>query len=175
MGKNSPKTLRTLIREVYADLKKSGAKEVTIHEFSDEVTSKHPKLVAQEKDRLFRNAIGTCARQILKSDSDSLRSTQLSLPLGLTDVVLPVCIPIRFNKQNARESAWIEPYDITFAQLNQKIAQKTMELRASIELQSLERVRDYLKPYMASAPDEPIGPVLARLAAEEAAEDASVG
>jgi hypothetical protein len=149
MGKNYPKTLRTLIREVYADLKKSGAKEVTIRELNDEINNKHPSLVALEKERLFREAINTSIRQMLKSDSNSLRSSQLSLPLGLTDIVLPVCLPIKYS---AREYAWVEPYDMTFAQLEKKISQKTIALKASIELQSLERVRDYLKPYMTSKP-----------------------
>ena len=58
---------------------------------------------------------------------------------------------------------------MTFAQLDKEIAHKTTAIKASIELTSLERVREYLAPHMASKPDEPIGPVLARLAAEEAA------
>jgi hypothetical protein len=172
MVKKSPQKLRTLIREVYSDLKKSGAKEVTIHELNDEITKKHPNLVAQEKDHLFRNAINTSIRQILKSDSNSLRSSQLSLPLGLTNIVLPVCLPI---KHSAREYAWVEPWDLTFAQLEKKISQKTIAMKPSMELQSLERVRDYLKPYMTSKPDEPIGPVLARIAAAEEGDGAKAG
>jgi hypothetical protein len=129
MGKNYPKTLRTLIREVYADLKKSGAKEVTMRELNDEINNKHPSLVALEKERLFREAINTSVRQMLKSDSNSLRSSQLSLPLGLTDIVLPVCLPIKYS---AREYAWVEPYDMTFAQLEKKISQKTIALKENL-------------------------------------------
>ena len=67
-----PPKLRTLICQVYSALKKSGEKQVMIHQIIDEITRDHPKLVAQEKERLFRDTIGAWARHILKIHFNSL-------------------------------------------------------------------------------------------------------
>lgn len=152
-AKKSPPKLRTLIRQVYSGLKKGGAKQVTIHEIIIEIERDHPKLVKSEKDRLFHEAIGSWTRQILKSDSNSLRSTQLSLPLDLKDAVLPVCIPIFSTNRKIREAEWIELYDATFAQLTKEIDRRTAALKENPELRSLERARALLAPHMASRPD----------------------
>jgi hypothetical protein len=143
-AKKSPPKLRTLIRQVYSGLKKGGAKQVTIHEIIIEIERDHPKLVKSEKDRLFHEAIGSWTRQILKSDSNSLRSTQLSLPLDLKDAVLPVCIPIFSTNRKIREAEWIELYDATFAQLTKEIDRRTAALQENPELRSLERARALL-------------------------------
>jgi hypothetical protein len=164
--------LRSLIRQVYAELKSTGATRVTTNELINAAISKHPKSVAQEKDRLFREAIGNWARKILTSDSDSLRSVQLLLPLGLENVALPVCIAVRSDNRKVRAAGYIETYHTTYSQLENEIAKETAGLKESIKLTSLKRVRDYLRPHMASKPDEPIGPVLARLKAEEEAAEA---
>jgi hypothetical protein len=140
-----------------------------IHELIDEVTRQHPKLVEQEKDRLFRDAIGSWARQILRSDSDSLRSSQLLLPMDLGPVKLPVCIPVWPKGQTSGEAEWIETADITFAQLDAEIARRRESIKANRELQSLMRVREYLARHMADHPNAAIGPVLARLAKEQLA------
>ncbi len=138
-----------------------------IHELIEEVTKRHPKLVEQEKERLFRDAIGAWTRQILRSDSDSLRSSQLILPMELRHIRLPVCIPVWPKGQQGGEAEWIEPPDITFAQLDQEIARK-LELSVARDLRNLQIVREYLAPHMADQPHKKIGPVLKRLAAEEA-------
>src|SRR6266496_16880 len=124
MADKSPKKLRTLLRETYSGLKQDGSERIMIHELIEAVTKKHPKLVEQEKDRLFRDAIGAWARQILRSDSDSLRSSQLMLPMELHHVRLPVCIPIWPKGHESGEAEWVETPDITFAQVDQEIARK---------------------------------------------------
>lgn len=139
-----------------------------IHELIEGVTKSHPKLVEQEKERLFRDAIGSWARQILRSDSDSLRSSQLVLPIELHHIRLPVCIPIWPKGRESGEADWIEPADVTFAQLDQEIARKLESSAANRELRSLQALREYLAPHMADHPNSKIGPVLKRLAAAEA-------
>jgi hypothetical protein len=168
MPKTSPTKLRTLIREVYSDLKKSGLKQVMIHDLVAEATRRQPKLVEQEKDRLFRDAISAWTRRILKSSSDSLRTSQLSLPIELGHVILPVCIPVRPAGRHTGEAEWIETYDITFAQLDREISYRRTVINGNKELISLEKVRAYLAPHMAKRPDNAIGPVLAQLAEKEA-------
>ncbi len=139
-----------------------------IHELIEAVTKSHPKLVEQEKDRLFRDAIGAWARQILRSDSDSLRSSQIMLPMDLHHVRLPVCIPVWPKGQETGEAEWIETPDLTFAQLDQEIARKLELSAANRELRNLQEVREYLAPHMVDSPHHKIGPVLKRLAAAEA-------
>lgn len=166
--KQPPARLSTLIRQVYSDLKKSGETRVLIHRVVDEITKSSPELVAQEKERLFHESISAQVRRILKSHSDSLRSTQLYLPLDLGPVNLPVCIAIRSPRKKSGEAEWIELFDVSFNELTQEITNKTSALKQNSELQSLERLREYLTPHMAANPDDPIGPVLARLAMEQA-------
>ena len=173
MATKSPTKLRTLLREVYSDLKKSGSDRITIHELVDGASKRSPKLVALEKDRLFRDAIGSWARQILRSDSESLRTSQLILPMDLGPVTLPVCIAVRHKGQKGGEAEWIETPDVTYAQLVADIEHRQEIIRANRQLQSLMRVREYLAPHMASHPNTKIGPVLARLAKQEKKEGES--
>jgi hypothetical protein len=164
MTGTKPTKLRTLLREVYSDLKKSGAVSITIHDLTEAATKRDSKLVEQEKNRLFRDAIGSWARQILRSDSDNLRSSQLILPMDLGPLTLPVCIPVWPSGQPTGEAEWTEIPDLTFAQLDAEIARKREHIKANKELRSLMRMREYLAPHMAERPNAKIGPVLARLA-----------
>jgi hypothetical protein len=83
--------------------------------------------------------------------------------VDLKDAILPVCIPIFSTDRRIREAKWVELYDATFTELEKEIERRTAALKTTLELQSLERTRERLAPYMANKPDEPIGPVLARL------------
>jgi hypothetical protein len=138
-----------------------------IHELIDGVTKKAPKLVDLEKQRLFREAIGAWARRILRSDSNSLRSSQLVLPMELGPMALPVCLAVRPHGKKSGEAEYIEIPDATYAQLESDIERREEIIRETKQLQNLRRLREYLAPRMADHPHLKIGPVLARIAKEQ--------
>ncbi len=163
-AKDSHPKLRTVIRQVYSDLKKDGKKRISIYQIRDKIVQNYSKLVEIEKERLFRDAISDWIRQTLKSGSSSLRAKQLSLPLDLGPVYLPLCISIRSIGRSVGEAEWVEPYDISFAELCQEIAKRTetVTIKQVKELRSLEKLKEYLAPYMERTPDDPVGLVLER-------------
>jgi len=138
-----------------------------IHELVDPVIEANPKLVEQEKNRLFREAMGSWARHILRSDSDSVRTTQLILPLELGTLSLPANIPTWPRGKKTGEASWVETHDSSYTQLGAEIARLEAHTRETHQLRGLKRVHAYLAPHMADRPNMKIGPVLARLAKGE--------
>jgi hypothetical protein len=162
--KKDPK-LRTVIRDVYSDLRISGPP--TIPEIVASVSSRYPKLVEKEKARLFNETIASWARKILNSDSDSLRSAQLILPMDLHAIPLPVCIPVRPKKG---ETVYKETAIASYADLDAEIAFLETRVKESRHLSALKTLREYLAPHMAEKHrNDSIGPMLAKLAKKEAA------
>jgi hypothetical protein len=155
-----------VIRGVYSDLRVLGPP--TIAEIVASVSTRYPKLVEKEKARLFNEVIASWARKILSSDSDALRSSQLVLPIELSGVSLPVCISVRKKKG---ETVYKDTSDASFADLDAEILFIESRIRESRRLSSLKVLREFLAPHMAEKHrNEPIGPVLARLAQEQIAE-----
>ncbi|WP_213737483.1 hypothetical protein [Bradyrhizobium sp. dw_411] len=125
-------------------------------------------MVEKEKERLFNETIASWARKILSSDSDSLRSSQLILPMDLTSVALPVCIPVRPKEG---ETIYKETSEASYADLDAEIVFLEKRTRESRHLSGLKAVREFLAPHMAEKHrNEPIGPTLAKLAKKQADE-----
>jgi hypothetical protein len=82
-----------------------------------------------------------------------------------TDVA--VCIPVR---PKTGETIYKETATASFAEVDAEITFIEKRIRESRRLSSLKALREYLAPHMAEKHrNEPIGPVLARLAKKEAA------
>lgn len=89
--------------------------------------------------------------------------------MDLAPVTLPVCIAVRPKGRKNGEAEWVETPDVTYAQLEADIAHREKTINANRQLESLRRVREFLAPHLAMHPNTKIGPVLARLAREQAA------
>jgi hypothetical protein len=154
-----------VIRAVYSDLRIEGPP--TIPDIVAAVSRRYPKLVEKEKARLFKETIASWTRKILSSDSDSLRSTQLILPMDLAGLSLPVCISVRPKVGETIQK------DTSIASFNDVVAEITFiekHIRESRRLSNLKILREYLAPRIPEKRrNEPIGPILAKLAKEEIA------
>jgi hypothetical protein len=165
MARKKDPQLRKAIRGVYSDLRISGPP--TIHDIVEAVSSRYPKLVAKEKERLFSETIASWTRKILNSDSDSLRSTQLILPMELASASLPVCMPVR---QTTGDTILKETPDASFNDVDAAIAFIEKHIRESRRLSSLKALREYLASRIPEKRrNDPIGPILAKLAKEQIA------
>jgi hypothetical protein len=128
-------------------------------------------LVEKEKTRLFNETIAAWTRKMLSSDSDSLRSVQLILPIDLPAIALPVCIPVRPKKPGDGETIYKETPDASFNDLDAEIAFLEKSIRESRHLAGLKVLREYLSPHMAEKHrNDAMGPVLVRLAKKAVAQ-----
>jgi hypothetical protein len=86
--------------------------------------------------------------------------------MDLSAVALPVCIPVRPREG---ETVYKETPTASFADLDAEIVFLEKRSRESRHLSGLKTLREYLAPHMAERHrNEPIGPVLARLAKKQA-------
>jgi hypothetical protein len=164
----TPVKLRTKVREVYDQF--GAMPRVEVNEIVLRVTATHPELVEKEKDRLFRETIAAWVRSLCHKED----SSQLALPLALTDVDPPARIAVRSNGQKSGPATWVRIDEATYDELDRKVASLEARRKVDTELVSLIQIRDYLKPHMEKLRrNEAIGPMLAELRSLETAEEAA--
>lgn len=171
--------LRTKVRELIFELQLQG--RITTADLTAEIMRCYPDLCEEEKDRLFRDALSKMAREMLKSTAISAKSAQFMLPMALEQVKRTLPASISLPPKPAidgetgevtmpEEVVWTPLEEATFGELELHLESLYAGIQADqARYRALNEVRNYLRPHMDSDDhrDEPIGPVLAELAAKE--------
>lgn len=169
--------LRTRIRELVKERVSRGEKYSSA-DLVDEVMRSFPDLVENAKDMLFREAVGKWSRAYIKSEAEAFKSAQFELPTQISHLKLPASIslppaPIMEGEegQSGSEVMWSPIETATFAELEAHI--RLLQNNVSAAYSSLSQLRalyQFLRPHMENGHrSDPIGPMLAALAAKEKA------
>ena len=87
------------------------------------------------------------------------------LPISLAGVDPPSKIAVRPKGIKSGPAIWVLADELTYDELNRKVANSEPRSNTPSEWAKLKALRDVLKPLMEKDhPNEPIGPVLAELA-----------
>lgn len=85
MARNRQYKISTAIQQVIKEMEANGP--LTSRRLSFEVIQRHPELCDEFKDRLFREAIGSIARKVMKREVEATLEVQAQLPFGMNEVV----------------------------------------------------------------------------------------
>ena len=168
MTKTQLNKLRDAVREVVLEL--YAQKHGTTHWLVDTVTERYPELVQEASRQLIRDSIGKMARQIMKSDSRSDKSTQMVLPMVIADLRLPAAISVpAADSDDENDALWTPLHEATCDDLKRHITMLADSIAANRRrLRSLRQLYQYISERTPTAAnDTTIGDILKTLAEQE--------
>lgn len=159
--------LREAVRQCVQEL--HDRRQGTTRGLVETVRERYPDLVEEAAEQLLAEAIANMSRRIMKSDARAAKSEQFILPALIAHLRLPATISVPHDDGDDDEVVWTPLEHASFAELDIHLAMLARSIAADTRrFKALTELREFLAPYMADTPDaEPIGAVLARLAAAE--------
>lgn len=179
MTKHDRIRLREAIRICIGKLKAQG--RFATRELTQMMVEDYGDLVSDASERLIAEALAGIARQLMKNDTPSARSRQMSLPLEIAHLRLPdsMSLPPRNEPMNDgdlggdaegvetdTEFLWTDMYEATFEELEDHLQYLAGTIAADVRRhKTLTELHEYLAPVMADDHrTDAIGPTLAEIA-----------
>lgn len=167
MTKTDERTLMDAIRDAIAELQERG--KYGPRNVAELTAERNPELVREVADKLALDRLTEMSRKAMSRSTPAVGHAQMILPFELRRLDLPHSINYPARAGSEEDHVWVALHKATRREIRLYLEMLALSIaRDEGRLKNVQELDEYLSRHMDEDQlDEPIGPVLEELAAEE--------